>query len=64
MEGKPRRERGLTKERRTKSPLGIEFSMEENPNRHKGKPGTERPLRERETDWKNYLGERGFQVCL
>jgi hypothetical protein len=36
MEEKPRRERGLTKERRTKSPLGIEFSMEENPNRHKG----------------------------
>jgi hypothetical protein len=50
MEGKPRRERerGLTKERRTKSPLGIEFSIEENSNHHKGKPGTERPSRERE----------------
>jgi hypothetical protein len=30
----------------------------------RGKPGTERPLREREIDWKNYLGERGVHVCL
>jgi hypothetical protein len=64
MEGKPRRERGLTKERRTKYPLGIKFSTEENSNHHKGKPGIERPSRERETDWKNCLGERGFWVCL
>jgi hypothetical protein len=31
-----RRRGGVTKERRTKSPLGIEFSLEENPNHHKG----------------------------
>jgi hypothetical protein len=35
--GERERRRELTKERRTKSPRGIELSIEENPNRHKEK---------------------------
>jgi hypothetical protein len=57
-------ERKLTKEGSTKSPSKIEFSMEENSNRHKGRPRTESSLREREIDWKICLGYRGSQVSL
>jgi hypothetical protein len=45
-------------------PLEFEFCMEENSNRHKGRPRTESSLRERETDWKNCLGERGSRSIL
>jgi hypothetical protein len=44
--------RGLTKEESTKSPLGIEISMEDNSNRHGGGLGIKSSSweRERETE--------------
>jgi hypothetical protein len=53
--------RGLTKEESTKSPLGIEISMEDNSNRHGGGLGIKSSSWERERERnrvKNYSGER------
>jgi hypothetical protein len=65
MEGKPRREReGLLRRGGPNPHLELSFLWRKTQIATRGKPGTERPSREREIDWKNYLGERGVHVCL